>query len=92
DASKHVLADVAGSVVEVTEQLVSRLGDEVLTRVLELVPDEWLEPMVLTDDPRQIRRIYLEHLIARRDAARVWTKALPLILAPHMCHCSLNTL
>lgn len=77
DLSKHVLADVARSVAELGEELVSRINDEVLAQVLQLVPDEWLEPMVLTDEPAQIRRIYLEHLIARRDSAPEWTKALP---------------
>lgn len=76
DPTKHVLADVAGSVAEVSESLVSRLSDEILAKVLDRVPDEWLEPMVLTDEPEQIRRFYLEHLVARRDSAREWTKAL----------------
>lgn len=77
DPGKHVLVDVAADVAEVSEELVSRLGDEVLAQVLDLVPDEWLEPTVLTDEPQQIRRTYLEHLIARRDQAHEWTKALP---------------
>lgn len=77
DPHKHVLANVATSVAEVSEELVDRLSDGILAAVLDLVPDEWLEPMILTDDPQQIRRIYLEHLVARRDSAGEWTKALP---------------
>lgn len=77
DVAKHVLIDVGGPVAEVSDALVVQLSDEVLTAVVDLVPEEWLEPMVLTDDPQHIRRIYVEHLIARRDAAAEWTKALP---------------
>ena len=77
DPSTHVLVDVVRSVAEVSDHLVSLLSTEVLTAVVDLVPEEWLEPTVVTDDPQQIRRIYLQHLIARRDSASAWTKALP---------------
>lgn len=77
DASTHVLVSLVRSVAEVSDPLVTLLSDDVLTAVVDRVPDEWLEPMVLTDEPQQIRRIYLEHLIARRDSASAWTKALP---------------
>lgn len=77
DPAKHVLAGLARAVAEVGKEMVGRLRDDVLAEVLELVPDEWLEPMVLSDDPQEIRLIYLDHLIARRDSAGEWMKALP---------------
>lgn len=77
DASTHVLADVAAPVAVMGIELAALLTDDVLRAVLDLVPDEWLEPTPDLVDPAAIRNEYLTHLATRRDAAPVWTEGLP---------------
>ena len=77
DAGPHVLADVAAPVEDVGPDLTARLTDDVLRGILDLVPDEWLEPTPDLVDPAAIRDEYLAHLTARRDAARTWIGGLP---------------
>lgn len=77
DAGTHVLADVAAPLTDVGADLAAQLTDDVLRGILELVPDEWLEPTPDLVDPAAIRDEYLAHLTARRDASRVWIESLP---------------
>ncbi|KAB7744503.1 aminotransferase class I and II [Nostocoides sp. F2B08] len=76
DATTHVLADVAAPVEDVGSALAARLTDDVLGGILDLVPDEWLEPTADLVDPAAVREEYLGHLTARRDAAPVWVRSL----------------
>ena len=75
DASTHVLADVAAPVAGL--DLASRLTDDVLRRIVDLVPDEWLETTTDLSSTAQVRKAYLNHLTARRDAAADWMAGLP---------------
>ncbi|HHU11104.1 MAG TPA: aminotransferase class I and II [Intrasporangiaceae bacterium] len=77
DLSEHVLADVAAPVARIAAGLLDRLSDETLSGIVDLVPEEWLEPTVETSDAARIRQHYVDHLTARRDAATEWMGSLP---------------
>jgi HipA-like protein len=65
DASKHVLADVAGSIHEAHERLAPRVGADLMDDVTDQVPDSWLEQAPGLDSPAAVRTAYREHLLAR---------------------------
>nr|WP_257906904.1 hypothetical protein [Janibacter limosus] len=52
--------------------LASRLGDAELARIIELVPDEWLETSDHLPDAAAVRAAYPEHLTTRRDHPDAW--------------------
>ena len=70
DASDHVLAAYAGGVAEADRVLAPLVDRQLLTEVLEQVPDEWLEPD--GDGPEQVRTRYLDYLLARLAGERGW--------------------
>lgn len=76
DASDHVLGDlVTPSLLAAThDQLAPRLTDEALTAVLDLVPDEWLEPREGLPDAAAVRAAYLDHLRARLEQPAAWLR------------------
>ena len=65
DASKHVLADVAGDVRGAHERLAPLVTAALLDDVTAQVPDAWLEPAPGLDTPAAVRTAYAEHLLAR---------------------------
>ncbi len=77
DASTHVLAEVTAPVTAIGRSLAEQLTDEVLHDVIALVPDEWLEPTLDREDPQEVRALYLDHLVARRDTTDEWMRRLP---------------
>lgn len=72
DASDHVLGDLVGDLRSTHERLSLRLDDDRLAAVVDLVPDEWLEPTEHLPTPADSRRAYVEHLVARRDQPTAW--------------------
>ena len=72
DASKHVLADVAGDVAAVHEQMAARLSDAVIEEVVDAVPEDWLEPAAGLQATSDVREAYRRHLRARRDDPSAW--------------------
>ncbi|CAA9407140.1 MAG: FIG01121047: hypothetical protein [uncultured Propionibacteriaceae bacterium] len=75
--SDHVLA-LLGNPRAVHDQLRPLVGRDLLGRVLDLVPDEWLSPDPTRPDPKApgtagaARLAYAEYLTARLDAADRW--------------------
>lgn len=75
----HVLAGI-GRPRSVHEQLVEQVSEAVLTSVLELVPDAWLQPDPTRPDPRAptdagaARAAYVSYLMARLDQAAAWLR------------------
>ena len=65
DATDHVLLGRAGSLREADEQLSALVDETVLREILDLVPDEWLEPVPGADSPGQLRAAYVRFLTAR---------------------------
>ncbi len=72
DASRHVLADVAGDVPAAHARLAPRLTDAALEDILAAVPDGWLEPTDWLADPEAARRAYRDHLRARLASPEAW--------------------
>ena len=72
DADLHVLREVADDVPAAHERLASRVTDEVLTDIVDLVPSEWLEPAPGLTDVEAVRAAYVEHLRARLSEPAAW--------------------
>lgn len=75
DTSEHVLGDVVGDLVAAHERSSAVLTTEVVTEVVDLVPDEWLEPAPGLAGPGDVRAAYVEHLTRRLEQADAWWKA-----------------
>jgi hypothetical protein len=72
DASDHVLAGFASELAAADRQLAPLVDEGLLRSVVELVPDGWLADEPGFDGPEQVRDAYVEHLLARAEAPRVW--------------------
>lgn len=69
--ARHVLLGVAGSVTDADARLAPRLPPEEITRIVDLVPDEWLAD----DDtvtPAERRTAYRDHLVRRLGEPRAF--------------------
>ncbi|MDQ1727391.1 MAG: hypothetical protein QOK14_1436 [Frankiaceae bacterium] len=69
DVSDHVLAPFAKGLPAVNAEWQPLVTRELLTEVLALVPDEWLEPEEGVPD---LRSAYVEHLVARVAQPGAW--------------------
>lgn len=75
DTSEHVLGDVVGDLGAAHERASAVLTPEVLTEVVDLVPDGWLEPAPGLDGPAEVRAAYVDHLTRRLEHADTWWEA-----------------
>ena len=75
DTTEHVLGDVTGDLAAAHARAIATITPELLTEVVGLVPDEWLEPAPGLDDPEAVRAAYVEHLTRRLENASVWWEA-----------------
>ena len=76
DASDHVLAGPAGKgVAAVQAEMEGRVDEALLDDVLAQVPDQWLEPAQDREQPDEIRRLYVEFLLARLGRPDAWLPA-----------------
>jgi hypothetical protein len=62
----HVLLGAAGSIAEADAELAPRVTRELLVRVVERVPPDWLDPATPTT--------YVEDLCARLEEPRAWVE------------------
>lgn len=72
DPSGHVLRGVAGDVGMAHQQASGQLSPELLTEVLDLVPEVWLEPTAALPDADAVRAAYVDHLAARLADPAAW--------------------
>lgn len=75
DASGHVLAGIEGAVGGVRavhERAVGSLTARVLRDLVELVPQEWLDPALSAPTTGAVRSAYVEHLAARLADPSAW--------------------
>ena len=72
DASDHVLAEFGGGVPAADAELAPRVTRELLTEVVDQVPDEWLEPVPGSSTARELRAAYVSFLLARVTGDRAW--------------------
>jgi hypothetical protein len=66
DLRDHVLAPVATARAEADAELAPRVDRTLLTEVVALIPDAWL------DEGEATRAAYVEHLLARLEAREAW--------------------
>jgi hypothetical protein len=72
DASQHALVECAPQVPAADAALAPRVTGRLLTDVLARVPDAWLEGPVPDDPPDEVRRRYVDQLLARLAARDAW--------------------
>lgn len=75
DATTHVLYEVAGATAELPqlhEMCAAGLTPAVLTGILDLVPDAWLETTPWLPDAEAVRRTYVDLLLARLGNPAAW--------------------
>ncbi|WP_017935205.1 HipA family kinase [Nocardioides sp. Iso805N] len=72
DLSEHVLKEYAGSAAAQAPALRQRLDEVALVKVVDDVPDEWLEPVPGAEKPAELRAHYVAFLRARLDGPRTW--------------------
>ena len=65
DAGDHVLGRHAAGLAAVDEEVSALLGPEVFAGMLAEVPDAWLEPVPGAETPGDLRRAYVDFLVAR---------------------------
>lgn len=70
----HVLLPYASELPAMAALMSSRLSWEVITRVVDLVPDSWLVEDSPFSTPREHREGYVAYLAARLDASPIFTE------------------
>lgn len=71
---EHVLIRKAKHMEAVNEQFSTVLTDSKLEKIVNLIPDEWLDWKGTDITPSQIREIYLQFLIKRKENSAIFTK------------------
>lgn len=71
---EHVLLRKATQIEEVNEQFRTILTESKLKEIVALIPDEWLDWKDAVIAPNQIREVYLQFLIKRKESSAVFTK------------------
>lgn len=72
DWSDHVFALAAGDVSAADAEFGTRITPELLAEILQLVPDEWLEPEGDRTTPDELRQAYQDYLLARLADRSAW--------------------
>jgi hypothetical protein len=72
DSHDHVLRRVAGDVTAADAELAPRVTADLLTAVVQLVPDVWLAPDAAFSSTAQARAAYVEFLLARLARRATW--------------------
>ncbi|WP_369130139.1 HipA family kinase [Modestobacter roseus] len=76
DAAQHALVECEPDVPAADAALAPRVTRELLTEVLALVPDAWLEGPGADDGPVDVRARYVGQLLARLAARDAWLPGL----------------
>ena len=71
----HVLLSQAEELDLVDKEFKSILSDEILKKITELIPDEWLQWQDTNESPTEIRNTYFKFLTIRRDNSELFIKA-----------------
>jgi hypothetical protein len=72
DAGQHALVECAADVAAADAALGPRVTRPLLTEVLALVPDTWLEGPSPDEPADEVRARYVDQLLARLDARDAW--------------------
>jgi hypothetical protein len=76
EVSEHIMRHYAAEAAAQDEALSSRVTEAALEAVLADVPDEWLEPVPGAETPAELRRRYVDFLLARVAGPRAWLPGL----------------
>ncbi|MDZ4797839.1 MAG: HipA family kinase [Bryobacteraceae bacterium] len=71
---QHVLLPHASSIVDAAARLTPRINPDVLTGILDAVPDEWLLPEPDAPTPQEKRALYVEFFLRRLESASIFTE------------------
>lgn len=69
----HVLLKYASKLAETDKKFREILTDEKISDIVELIPDTWLHWEGQEDSPTEIKKVYKEFLIRRRDHSGIFT-------------------
>jgi len=72
DVRDHVLAGYLPGVPGADDELATLVTEELLSEVVALIPDEWLEPVPGAPDAAALRKAYVAFLLARVSGERGW--------------------
>lgn len=70
----HVLLPQASCVSEIHDEMISLLPDDKLKEITNIIPTEWLEWEGSILEPKEIRNVYFQFLIQRRDNSNNFVK------------------
>lgn len=70
----HVLLGGASRIAEVDAEMVRHLPETTLRRIVDLVPDDWLEPHLAFANAAEQREAYVHHFLARLAAPRAFVE------------------
>ena len=77
DPSGHVLASVAEPLTTTHARLAREVTPSVIREVIDLVPEDWLEPTTSMPDVVALRAAYVDHLTGRLATPRAWAGGEP---------------
>ena len=66
---QHSLLPLAGKLTEADERLRPLLTRDLITEVVNLIPEAWFQDPEIFPTPQANRTAYIDYLVARRDAA-----------------------
>jgi len=66
----HVLLGLASRIAEADADMIARLPAEAISRILDLVPDDWLEDTPLFQTQSEQREAYVRYLVTRLQSPR----------------------
>ena len=75
-AREHVLLPFAASLPEADAALTRMLTPKTVRRVVELVPEEWLDDEPGFEDAEAVRSAYVQYFLSRLEEPRNWIVAL----------------
>jgi hypothetical protein len=70
----HVLLGFASHIAEADADMTRRLPAETISRILDLVPDDWLEDTPLFQTKDEQREAYVRYLVARLQTPRTFVE------------------
>lgn len=71
---QHVLLPYASLLSEINEEMVRLLTDDKLEEIVSFLPDSWLEWPDVDRSPEQIREVYLQFLVNRKNYSEIFVK------------------
>lgn len=71
----HVLLNKAAELSKIDKEFKSKITPEILTSIVNLIPDEWLQWRDTQLSPEEIKKVYVEFLSIRLENSEIFVKA-----------------